>query len=322
MTDRAVAASAPASPPARADASSRPRGLAWAAIALAIFSGWFVVTRLGLARQVDVMDVIALRFAGGALLLGPLLLGRSYRLPPRAWRQGLVLSLFWGVPFALLVSVGLKLTSAATAASITPTMTALFTGLVAWLTLGEVPSRWRLFGYACIVAGVVGLVVSEVPANGRIDPLGVAALVGASALWAMYTARFRAGTLSGVQAVALVSIISCAAFLPFYVGLGLSGLGALSFSELALHALYQGVLMSVVAMVAYNRAVALLGAGGAAAVMALVPVMATAAAVPVLGEVPTLGTALAICVIAPGVVLALAAPARRAVRAPTGPHRP
>uniref|UniRef100_UPI0035DF38DB EamA family transporter n=1 Tax=Bradyrhizobium altum TaxID=1571202 RepID=UPI0035DF38DB len=67
---------------------------------------------------------------------------------------------------------------------------------------------------------------------------------------------------------------------------------------------YQGVLMSAVAIYAFNRAVVSLGARAASAIIALVPVTATTLAFPVLGELPPLISAAAICIIALGVIFA------------------
>jgi hypothetical protein len=97
-------------------------GFAWAGLAVTIFSGWFVVTRFSLTRELQIWDVAALRFGIGALLLAPTILRRGSCLPITAWSEGLIFALLWGVPFALLVALGLKLTLAVQAASIAPTL--------------------------------------------------------------------------------------------------------------------------------------------------------------------------------------------------------
>jgi drug/metabolite transporter (DMT)-like permease len=68
--------------------------------------------------------------------------------------------------------------------------------------------------------------------------------------------------------------------------------------------IYQGIMMSVVALFAFNRAVVLLGPRAAAVIIALVPVTTTLLAIPVLGEWPSWPSAAAIFVIAMGVGLA------------------
>ena len=68
------------------DSWGMARGIAWGGMSVAVLSGWFVVTRLGLRHDLRVWDVIALRFGDGALLLTPALLVGPIRLPlgPRA----------------------------------------------------------------------------------------------------------------------------------------------------------------------------------------------------------------------------------------------
>src|SRR6516164_9379215 len=129
-----IGTAAQADIPAR---GSRPplSGCVWAALSVTIFSGWFVVTRFGVTRELRIWDITALRFGIGALLLAPVVLRRGSRLPIAAWKEGLVFALLWGVPFVLLVALGLRLTSAAEAASVAPTLMPVFAGGFAWVVL-------------------------------------------------------------------------------------------------------------------------------------------------------------------------------------------
>jgi drug/metabolite transporter (DMT)-like permease len=63
--------------------------------------------------------------------------------------------------------------------------------------------------------------------------------------------------------------------------------------------------MSVVAVIALNRAITVLGAGAATAVISLIPVIATLMAIPALGEVPPPVDILGIAMITTGVLLAI-----------------
>jgi drug/metabolite transporter (DMT)-like permease len=287
-------------------------GFAWAAVSVSIFSGWFVVTRFSVTRELRVWDITALRFGIGAILLAPAVLGTGRRLSAAAWREGLLFTLLWGLPFVLLVAFGLQLTSAAQAASIAPTLMPVFAGLFGWAMLRETLSRTRWLGYAAIVAGLTGLVMAGAAVHGMPNPAGLIALALAAAMWAGYTLLFRGSALSPIQSAALICIWSAVFFLPAYVLLGLSRFHLASAGEIAVQALYQGVLMSGVALVTFNRAVSLLGSAAATAMIALLPAVAALLAIPVLGEVPTPGQILAIAVIVAGVLLAARpTPARR-----------
>ena len=291
-------------------ASARKRfvGFIWAAVAVSIFSGWFVITRFSVTRELRIWDITALRFGIGAVLLAPVLVRRRMTLTRAAWGEGLVFAMLWGMPFVLLVALGLSLTSAAQAASIAPTLMPLFAGIFAWVFLGERPGRQRWAGYAAIFAGLCLLVLAGAAAHGPPNPAGLGALAAAAAMWAVYTLLFRKSGLTPIESAALICFWSAALFLPVYLVLGLSRLGHASAGEVALQALYQGVLMSGVAIFTFNRAVSILGSSAATAIIALLPAVASLLAIPVLGETPSAVECVAIAIIITGALLASCRP--------------
>ena len=285
-------------------ASARLKGFIFAGLAVAIFSGWFVVTRFGVTHELRIWDITALRFGIGALILSPALFYGNRPLPSGAWREGLLFAVLWGAPFVLLVALGLQLTSAGHAASITPTLMPVFAGLLGWLVLRERPGRVRLAGYGAIFAGLLGLVAAGTGSGAALDLGGIAALILAAATWAIYTLRFRRSGVTPLQSAALICVWSAVLFLPPYLWFGASRLDRASAGELAVQGFYQGVLMSAVAIVTFNRAVTLLGPSAATAIIALIPVSTSLLALIILGEVPTVAGGLAIVLIVLGVVLA------------------
>jgi drug/metabolite transporter (DMT)-like permease len=280
----------------------------WAALAVSIFSGWFVITRFSVTRELRIWDITALRFGIGALLLAPVLVWRRHTLPWSAWCEGLLFSMLWGVPFVLLVALGLSLTSAAQAASIAPTLMPLFAGIFAWAFLGERQGQRRWIGYAAILVGLCALVLAGSASHGSPNFAGLAALAAAAAMWAIYTLLFRKSSLTSLESAALICFWSAVIFLPAYLLFGLGRFSHASAGEVALQAVYQGVLMSGVAIFTFNRAVSLLGSTAATAIIALLPAVASILAIPVLGETPSLPEWAAIAAIVIGVLLASGRP--------------
>ncbi|MFM0395070.1 DMT family transporter [Paraburkholderia phytofirmans] len=291
-------------PTQRGASHARVAGFACAALTVMIFSGWFVVTRFGVTRELRIWDIAALRFGVGAMLLAPTVVRRGSRLPIDAWGKGLLFAVLWGVPFVLLVALGLKLSSAAQAASVAPTLMPVFAGVFAWCFLRERQGSLRWLGYAAIVTGLVCLVSAGAAARGAPDLWGIAALAAAAVMWAVYTLLFRRSGLTPVQSAAMICVWSAALNLPAYLLLGLNRFSLASRGEIALQVCYQGVLMSGVALITYNRAVSLLGSSAATAVIALLPAVASILAIPVLGEIPSQAEGMSIAVIVLGVLLA------------------
>lgn len=283
--------------------SSRKRliGFLWAVLTVSIFAGWFVVTRFSVTRSLNVWDLTALRYGIGAILLVPVLLRD---LPARAWRNGFVFAALWGAPFAALVALGVQMTSAGRAASVTPTLMPVFAGLLGWLLLRQPPGRIRLAGYAAIAAGLCGLILTASSGQGAPSLLGLGLLTLAAVMWAGYTLLLRGSGLNPMQSAALICFWSGLIFVPLYVALGIGHLGQAPTAEIVVQSFYQGVLMSIVALIGFNRAVALLGPSAAAAMIALVPVVASLLAIVFLGEVPTMMEGVSIACIVAGVLLA------------------
>ncbi|WP_412066271.1 EamA family transporter [Rhizobium sp. SYY.PMSO] len=248
----------------------RLTGFVWAGLSVIIFSGWFVATRFSVIRELRIWDITALRFGVGALLLAPTIMRGSSRLPWAAWRQGLVFSMLWGVPFVLLVALGLRLTPSADAASIAPTIIPVFAGIFGWMFIGQSQGAMRWISYAAIVVGLACLLSATALNRGAPDPTGVAALAGAGGLWAVYTPVFRASGLTVTQTAALICIWSAAYF----------------------------------AIFSFNRAVSQLAPSAASAIIALLPAAVAMLAVPVLAETPSFSKELSIAVIVIGVLLA------------------
>ena len=77
-----------------------------------------------------------------------------------------------------------------------------------------------------------------------------------------------------------------------------------SWGEIGAQLLLQGVISGLIALTTYGLAVERLGASGAAAFAALVPVIVMGLSIPVLGETPDLPTMIAAACVCTGVFLA------------------
>ena len=107
-------------------------------------------------------------------------------------------------------------------------------------------------------------------------------------MFVAFTLLVRRWGVGPLPATAAVSVISAAAAVPAYLLLGEPArLLALPPATLATQVVVQGVLSGVLAIVAFTRAVQLLGAGRAALFPALVPAATLLIGIPVTGEVPS-----------------------------------
>jgi len=97
-------------------------------------------------------------------------------------------------------------------------------------------------------------------------------------------------------------------YLPVYLAMHGTRLARLPLAEVAGQAIFQGVIVTIVSLILYGRAITILGASGGAAFGALVPVLAALLAIPLLGEWPGGPDWLSLGLVSAGVYLASGGP--------------
>jgi drug/metabolite transporter (DMT)-like permease len=285
-------------------------GLAWGLLAAAIWAVYSVLARLGVTAGLSPADMSLLRFAPGALLMLPLMWRWGWHdLAGIGWARGLTLTLLAGPGFSLLFMTGFSLAPLAHGAVIAPSGQMLAgLGLSAWLAHQRL-SRESVFGGGFVLLGLLFMGGdSLLHGESRSTLLGDLLFAVAGFCWGLFGTLSRRWQVDPLRVTVVVLVLSFLLFTPPYLLLAdLGSLRQASLGMLALQALAQGLGAGLVAMLAYSRAAALLGAGRAAFFGAMVPGAASLLAIPILGEVPTLLQALGIVSVVVGLLIAFGA---------------
>jgi drug/metabolite transporter (DMT)-like permease len=289
----------------------RGAGIAAALFAVSVWAAWIPITRLGVHSHLSPWDVAALRFGVAGLVLAPVLLRRWREVPWR--RYGAVAGVLAGagVPYVLFFGSGLKIANSGQGAVLGPGANSALVVLLSTLVLRERPSRRRALGLAITLAGVAFVILHDV-ALGGVRVGGFALVLIASFLWASYTVASRILHLDPVVNAALACVLNAVLYLPFWFASGgLAHLAAAPAGDVWLQAIYQGLVTSVLALIAYAFAVHRLGANSAAAFTPLSPVMAAVIGWLILGDTVDVATAAGLGMVAAGVVVATRSPTAR-----------
>ena len=285
-------------------------GLAYGLLAAAIWAAYSVLARFAVKAGLSPGDLTLLRFAPGGLLLLPLLLRFGVRdLAGIGWRRGALLALLAGPLFSMLYMSGFTLAPLAHGAVIAPAFQMLAgVGLSAWLARQPL-SRESVIGSALIVLGLVciggdGLLHS---AGGK-TPLGDLLFALAGCSWGLFGALSRRWRVDPLRVTTVVVVLSLLTFAPFFAATArFDRLAAAGTAMLLLQIVAQGLGAGLVAVLAFSRAVALLGSARAAFFGALVPGAAVLLAIPVLGEVPSVLQGVGIVAVVAGLLVAFGA---------------
>ncbi|WP_341643884.1 DMT family transporter [Thauera sp. SDU_THAU2] len=269
----------------QSDRRTRIIGIACGITIIFLFSGFTLVSRLGFATSLQLIDIAALRFLIGGLLLLPVLLRHGFS-GIRA-RDAAALAFFGGLGFALCAYTGFMLAPASHGAVLLHGTIPLFTFLLAWSMSSAKASGRRMIGLFAILLGIAAMAWDSVSASTQRQLLGDGALLLASVCWSAYGVLARRQGLAPAHTASIVAVLSMCCFLPIYLMLPGKSIFLASWQEVLLQAVFQGVLIGAVSIFVYSRAVASLGAVDTALFTAAVPCVTTIAAFFMLGEVPS-----------------------------------
>ena len=250
-----------------------------------IWSGWVVVSRLGVIQTLTIYDMVALRFAVATVAIAPVV----WRYWPRhlRWWQVLVISCGQGVPYLLFAFGGLQFAPASHAGIMMNGTLPVFAAVIGWIWLKDRPGGWRVVGIAVILIGC-GLIgwdrdtvgVSPSPWIGHLLFLAAALFV------AVNLVATKAWRLTATEAMVCIPTVNLLWFGPLYLAFLPKEISAAPWSEILLQGAYQGLGPSLLAVLFFATAIRSIGTGPTAAMMAMVPGMAALMAIPVLGEWP------------------------------------
>src|SRR5690348_10322300 len=121
-------------------------GCALALLAVAIWSGWLVITRVAVTSTLTAEDLSALRFGSAGLILLPVVWRRGLALDRFGWRGLALIVICAGAPYVLMASHGLRLATAAEAGVLIPGTIPLFVALISAFTVRERVGRVARIG--------------------------------------------------------------------------------------------------------------------------------------------------------------------------------
>jgi drug/metabolite transporter (DMT)-like permease len=219
----------------------------------------------------------------------------------------IALTLTGALGYTLLIFSGAHLAPAAHLSILLPGLLPFAMTLCAWVVLGERPTLQRQVGIAVIAIGVA-ILACQVFRDGRATAVGDAMFVGACFLWALYTVLVRRWKISPWAVTINIAMVAALTYLPVYLAALPKTILSANLWEIALQAIYQGVIAAILQMVLYMRAVELLGPSRMGVLLALVPPLAAMAAVPALREPITPLLVLSLVMVSLGVWIGNAKP--------------
>lgn len=269
----------------------------------------FAAARAGVLGGLAPDDMIFARFVVAGLAMLPLLI--YWGLPALAgigWPRSLALLLTGGPLFAILQTGGYAFAPLAHGAVIAPSTVTILSTLAAGVVLGEVLTRSHLAGATLVLAGIAMIGWQGIfdSAPGESAWIGDALFFLSSVLWAGFTVLIRHWRIDAVRATSVVAVLSICVIVPVYFGYrGLTHLANLPTGALVFQGIVQGLVQSVITIMAYNRSIAILGVSRAVLFPAIVPAISVFIGIPALDEIPNPLQTAGVVVVSAGMFVAV-----------------
>jgi drug/metabolite transporter (DMT)-like permease len=252
-----------------------------------IYGSNFAISRHAVLNGLTTGDLVMLRFLTAGLILLPLFLRRGgfADCAGVGWRRGLLITLMSGLPMTMLMIGGLSLAPAAHGASITPGTVMVVGAVASIVLLGAKPGVSVIAGIAVALAGLACIGFASTTGGGPDVLRGDVMFLMAGLVWGLYPAMIQRWKVDGLQATAVLSVVSLVLFAPWYFWSG-GAFWSKPWDVVLFHAANQGLLNVILGLWLWAWAATVIGAGAAGRFPALIPVVGTIAAIPLLGEWP------------------------------------
>ncbi len=244
-----------------------------------IWSGWITLSRYGVHSQLQPSDITLLRYWTALLVVAPFIL----RYPWKQYRlyQYLVLGLGVGFPYTMLSFYGLKVLRAAHAGVLVNGMLPVLGAIAAWLLF-----RQRIAMHRCAAIGLIFLAnfVMTGDATFSLDQsTGIVLLLTAAVCYTLHMTGIRLWHMNWKDVVVVVPVVNVVLFTPLWYILP-SSLDLASLKDIVVQAIYQGIIVNVIALICVAYAIRHLGTITVALFMSFVPVTTALLAWMLLGE--------------------------------------
>ena len=270
---------------------------------LVLFSGFLVVSRFGATSTLTVFDMAALRFGVAGICTIPFFF--LVRWPPIPLWKAAVIATTSGAPFTLFVFGGMSYAPVAHGGIVINGAMPMFAALLAWAVFGVKLGGWRIAGVLMIVAGVAATGWDALSFGEPGQWRGHLLFLGAAACNATFLTSVRGWGLTAFQSLIVVNGFNLALYVPIWFFVLPSNLAGTPWPEIALQAVYQGIVAAFVASILIAHAARMLGGMRQAAMMSGAPALALLIAIPALGEIPSIISIIGVCVVTAGILVAL-----------------
>ena len=272
-------------------------GIAAILAVVMIWSGWIIVSSWGVHQSLTSWDITFLRFTTAAIVTAPLLYRQRGNLRRVFSPKVALCGLGCGFPYTMTSFFGLASSPAQNAGIIVNGLLPLLAAAIAYLWIKQRISRAKLLGIV-LIGLANALILFE---GGGANLLGSFFLFCAALFLAGYSVSLGVWKIPTDIMVVAVPWTNALLFFPIWL-FAPKGIYTATVNEILLQVLFQGVLVSVVALFLMTYAISTIGSVTSATFMGIVPIITAVLAFTILHEPLSATTVFSIAICSAGII--------------------
>lgn len=251
-----------------------------ACLSVFIWAGWIILSRLGVQTVLTPYDITLLRFGTAALVTLPFSL--TYNWKTVKWNQVLLIALGCGFPYTMLSFFGLKTIKAANAGVLVNGMLPVLGLFFTLVWFKEKVGGWKYVSVVLLVLANLCM-MNVFNSNTEFKTVGVLFMLSAACIFSIYMAAIKRWGYSMKDVISFVPIINALLFLPIWL-CSSSQIAHAPLSYVLLQVIYQGIIVSIGALLLITYTVQRLGSETMSVFLSYVPVVTALLAFLILKE--------------------------------------
>lgn len=232
-----------------------------------IWSGWINISRYGVHTDLQPADITLLRYWTALLVVLPWVIRYNWQRS-QLW-QYLVVGLGVGFPYTMLSFYALRVLQAAHAGVLVNGMLPVLGAVAAWMLFRQRIAMHRYAAIGLIFLGNILMAGDSVLTLDRAS--GLLMLLAAAICYTFHMIGIRLFGMTWRDVVVIVPTVNVVIFSPLWF-LFPTGLAQSSYHDMAVQAVYQGVVVNVLALICVAYAIRHLGTITVSLFMSFVPV--------------------------------------------------
>jgi drug/metabolite transporter (DMT)-like permease len=244
-------------------------GYLCALVAALIWSGFILVSRVGGISELTTYDVIAVRYVTCTVLVIPIW---WFKFRFQLFDKRLIAaSVIGGLIYALFAFRGFSTAPASHAAILLAGLMPFFIIILSYFLNGERPSKQKSIGVGLITFGI-SLLFWPLLRDGLLNA-GHGYFVAAAFCWSLFSVLIKRWNISPWEVTISLAVVTCILYMPYYLAFAPKNISVDLWQDIAIQAVYQGFLATIVQVIFYVKAVQSIGPSSMGAMMAIVPLI-------------------------------------------------